>query len=101
MTYHDSISTFKSNAIKAFGKIFEIESLADYPNLAIELESLAGCDPEADEDCNLKLLCTNSYMHFDNENEPKCNEKDLRKCILKILLSRITKGIGFGGLPIG
>ena len=100
MTYHDSISTFKSNAIKALGKIFEIESLADYPNLAIELESLAGCDPTADEDCNLKLLCTNSNMHFDNENEPKCNEKDLRKCILKILLSRITKGIGFGRLSI-
>ena len=97
VTYHDSISTFKSNAIKAFGKIFEIESLAKYPNLAIELESLAGCDPTADADCNLKLLCTNSdgNMHFDNENEPKCNEKELRKCILKILLSQITKGIGF------
>ena len=75
-TYYDSISTFKSNAIKALGNIFEIESLADYPNLAIELESLAGCDPEADEDCNLK-------------------------CILKILLSQITKGKGFDRFPIG
>ena len=103
MTFYDSISTFKSNAIEALGKLFEIESLVDYPNLATELESLARFDPTADEDCNLKLLCTNSdgNMHFDNENEPKCNEKDLRKCILKILLSRITKGIGFDRLSIG
>ena len=55
MTYFDSISTFKSNAIKAFGKVFEVESLADYPNLAIKLESLAVCDPTADEHCNPKL----------------------------------------------
>ena len=39
-------------------------------------------------------------MHFDNENEPKCNEKELRKCILKILLSQITKGIGFYRLHV-
>ena len=70
-----------------------MESMAEYPNLAIELESLAGCNPTADGDCNLKLLCTNSNMHIDNGQ--KCNEKELRKCILKILLSRISKGIGF------
>ena len=77
-----------------------MKSLSEYPNLANELESLAGCDPAADEDCNLKLLCTKSddVMHFDNGNEPECNANDLRKCILRILLSQITKGTGINRL---
>ena len=97
-TYQDSISAFKSNAIEAFGKIFEIESLSEYPNLTSELESLVGCDPAADGDCNLKLLCTKDD---DDGNGSDCNRQDLRKCILKILLSQITKGIDFDRLHHG